>query len=139
MNEAAGLTLARYREAVQACACMNFRQAARLVTAHFDEHLRPAGLRATQLNLLMAIEAADVATVTDRAEILATDRTTMTPKLKLRGGRKFVGKDRIALTGKGRRRQLCPFGKRPRPTYSKPSASVAGWPFSVSWRQRRPP
>jgi DNA-binding MarR family transcriptional regulator len=103
MPEQAGSVLARYRIAVQACAVMNFRQMSRSVTAHFDAQLRPSGLRATQLNLLMAIEAAAATTITDLAEILAVDRTTLTRNLKLLRDRGLVEKKRIALTASGRR------------------------------------
>jgi DNA-binding MarR family transcriptional regulator len=89
---------------VHACAVMNFRQVSRSVTARFDDQLRPAGLRATQLNLLMAVETGAATTVTGLAEILAMDRTTMTRGLKLLRDRGLVEKTRIALTGKGRRR-----------------------------------
>ena len=96
-------TIARYRDAVLACAVMNFRQMARAVTAHYDAQLRPAGLRATQLNLLMAIESEAATTITDLAEILAMDRTTLTRNLKLLRDRGLVEKKRIALTARGRR------------------------------------
>jgi len=95
--------LARYRSAVRACAVMNLRQAARVVTGHFDEQLRPTGLRVTQLNLLMAIEVGAPPTITDLAEILAMDRTTLTRNLKLLRSRMLVDQSRIALTPKGRR------------------------------------
>ena len=76
MPDPASVTLTRYRNVVQACAVMNFRQVSRSVTARFDDQLRPAGLRATQLNLLMAIETGAATSVTGLAEILAMDRTT---------------------------------------------------------------
>jgi len=82
---------------------MNLRQAARAVTAQFDAQLQPTGLRATQLNLLMAVETGAAVTITDLAEILAMDRTTMTRNLKLLRDRGLVAPDRIALTAKGRR------------------------------------
>jgi DNA-binding MarR family transcriptional regulator len=103
MSEKAARTLARYQELVRACAVMNFRQVTRVVTAHFDDALRPAGLRATQLNLLVLIEGAFAVTVTDLAGILAMDRTTLTRNLKLLRGRGLVEADRIALTVKGRK------------------------------------
>jgi DNA-binding MarR family transcriptional regulator len=103
MSEKAARTLARYQEVVRACAVMNFRQVTRVVTAHFDEALRPAGLRATQLNLLVLIEGAFAATVTDLAAILAMDRTTLTRNLKLLRARGLVEADQIALTVKGRK------------------------------------
>ncbi len=82
---------------------MNLRQAARAVTAQFDAQLQSTGLRATQLNLLMAVETGAATTITDLAEILAMDRTTMTRNLKLLRDRGLVERSRIALTGKGRR------------------------------------
>jgi len=98
-----GMTLARYRQAVRECAVTNFRQVARAVTAHFDRQLRPVGLRATQLNLLMAIEARTGGTITDLAAVMAMDRTTLTRNLKLLRDRSLVVKERIALTRRGRR------------------------------------
>jgi DNA-binding MarR family transcriptional regulator len=82
---------------------MNLRQATRAVTAQFDAHLQPTGLRATQLNLLMAVETGAATTITDLAEILAMDRTTMTRNLKLLRDRGLVEPHRIALTVEGRR------------------------------------
>ena len=82
---------------------MNLRQAARAVTAQFDAELKSTGLRATQLNLLMAVETGAATTITDLAEILAMDRTTMTRNLKLLRDRGLVEAGRISLTAKGRR------------------------------------
>ena len=96
-------TIARYRDAVLTCAVMNFRQMARAVTAHYDAQLRPAGLRATQLNLLMAIESGATTTITGLAEILAMERTGLTRNLKLLRERGLVEKKRLALTPRGRR------------------------------------
>ena len=106
MAEPPSTTLARYSNAVQACAVMNLRQVARSVTARFDGQLRPAGLRATQLNLLMAIETSASATITGLAEILAMDRTTMTRNLKLLRDRRLVERNRIVLTDKGSTRYV---------------------------------
>lgn len=103
MSDQTEATIARYRDAVLACAVMNFRQMARAVTAHYDAQLRPAGLRATQLNLLMAIESGASTTITGLAEILAMERTTLTRNLKLLRDRGLVEKKRIALTPSGRR------------------------------------
>src|SRR5712692_8766939 len=113
-------TITRYRDAVLACAVMNFRQMARAVTAHYDAQLRPAGLRATQLNLLMAIESEAATTVTDLAEILAMDRTTLTRNLKL-------------LRDRGPRRYLS--GKAHSSSSSRAWAGGVGRPCSTSCRR----
>lgn len=95
--------LDRYRDAVTACAVMNLRQASRVITAYFDDELRPTGLRATQLNILMAIEIGAGSTITGLAEILAMDRTTMTRNLQLLRRRGWIDAKRVALTAAGRR------------------------------------
>jgi DNA-binding MarR family transcriptional regulator len=107
----AATTIARYQEVVRAYAVMNFRQVTRAVTAQFDDALRPAGLRATQLNLLVVIEGAFAVTVTELAAILAMDRTTLTRNLKLLRARGLVEADRIALTSKGRKAAAAALGR----------------------------
>lgn len=121
MHDRADATLARYKSVVKACAVMNLRQVARSVTARFDDQLRPAGLRATQLNLLMAIETSAASTVTELAEILAMDRTTMTRNLKLLRDRRLVDSKRIALTEKGRRTAAAAL-----PLWEKAQAEILG-------------
>jgi DNA-binding MarR family transcriptional regulator len=121
-------TLARYRNVVQTCAVMNFRQVSRSVTARFDDQLRPAGLRATQLNLLMAIETGAATTVTGLAVILAMDRTTMTRGLKLLRGRGLVDKKRIALTADGRRAAAAAL-----PLWEKAQAEILGGMGKTRW------
>src|SRR6202521_5812663 len=128
MPDQVSVALARYRNVVQACAVMNFRQVSRSVTARFDDQLRPAGLRATQLNLLMAIETGAATTVTGLAEILAMDRTTMTRSLKLLRDRGLVEKKRIALTEKGRRTAAAAL-----PLWEKAQAEILGGLGKKRW------
>src|SRR5260370_9368411 len=108
MPDQTKVPLTHYRDLVQACAVMNFRQVSRSVTARFDDQLRPAGLRATQLNLLVAIETTAATTVTGLAEILAMDRTTMTRNLKVIRDRCLVTKTKSALTDKTCRASATP-------------------------------
>src|SRR5713226_6567418 len=128
MPDRAAATLARYRRAVRSCAVMNLRQAARAVTAQFDAQLQPTGLRATQLNLLMAVETGAAVTITDLAEILAMDRTTMTRNLKLLRDRGLVAPDRIALTEKGRRSAAAAL-----PLWEKAQAEILGGLGQKRW------
>jgi DNA-binding MarR family transcriptional regulator len=128
MPDQASVTLTRYRNVVKACAVMNFRQVSRSVTARFDDQLRPAGLRATQLNLLMAIETGAATTVTGLAEILAMDRTTMTRNLKLLRDRGLVEKRRIALTEKGQRAAATAL-----PLWEKAQAEILGGLGQKRW------
>lgn len=64
------------------CACFNIRKAARAVTSLYDEILRPTGLRATQVTILMAVASEDRPTISQLAEQLVMDRTTLTRDLK---------------------------------------------------------
>jgi DNA-binding MarR family transcriptional regulator len=74
--------MARLQEAGSVCACFNLRKAARAVTSMYDEALRPTGLRATQLPLLMITKVLGTTTVTQLAEAVVMDRTTLTRNLR---------------------------------------------------------
>ncbi|MBV7329037.1 MarR family transcriptional regulator [Chloroflexi bacterium TSY] len=63
------------------CTCANLRKAARTVTQVFDEAVQPVGLRATQVTLLVAVAARGPIPISALAEILVTDRTTLTRNL----------------------------------------------------------
>jgi DNA-binding MarR family transcriptional regulator len=128
MSPRKGDLAGRYRLAVAACAVMNLRQASRVVTAFFDDELRPAGLRATQLNILMAIEVGAPRSVTGLAEILAMDRTTMTRNLQLLRRRDFIEKSRIALTKEGRRAAAAAL-----PYWERAQATVVGTLGEKRW------
>jgi DNA-binding MarR family transcriptional regulator len=64
------------------CACRNVRRAARAVTGLYDRILAPAGLRATQVTLLVALEKAGPIPSTRLAGVLGMDRTTLTRNLE---------------------------------------------------------
>lgn len=66
----------------QACVCYNTRKIARAVTRLYDDALRPSGLRATQLTLLMVIEEMGQPTISALAEQLVMDRTTLARDLR---------------------------------------------------------
>jgi DNA-binding MarR family transcriptional regulator len=65
------------------CVCFNLRKVARAVTQLYDEALRPAGLRATQFSLLVAVRRKGPVSVTHLAELTVMDRTTLTRNLEL--------------------------------------------------------
>jgi DNA-binding MarR family transcriptional regulator len=91
------------------CASFNFRKAARVITQLFDNALQPAGLRSTQLVVLLAAGIHENATMSKLADVIVADRTTLTRALKplfVKGYLKSVtGKDKrktsIVLTDKG--------------------------------------
>ena len=64
------------------CCCFNLRKVTRAVTQYFDRHLETTGIRATQFTLLVALSSTNAKTLTDIAESLVMDRTTLTRNLK---------------------------------------------------------
>jgi len=69
-------------DVVATCACFNLRKAARVITQHFDEALRPSGLLITQFTILVTVAMAKSGTINELAEVLGMDRTTLTRNLK---------------------------------------------------------
>ena len=93
------------------CACFNVRKAARTITQTFDEIMQPSGVRATQFTVLIMIANGKAATMSELADKLVMDRTTLTRNLKPLQEQGLIkdmlGVDRrtrsIALTSKGRK------------------------------------
>jgi DNA-binding MarR family transcriptional regulator len=63
------------------CTGFGLRKAARALGRIYDEAMAPAGLRATQFNLLVALSLAGEAPVMKVADELGLDRTTLTRNL----------------------------------------------------------
>lgn len=76
------LTKTDLAEITACCTCTNIRKAARVITQYYDDALRPCGLRATQLPLLVKLALADALPLTGLATDLVMDRTTLTRNLK---------------------------------------------------------
>jgi DNA-binding MarR family transcriptional regulator len=64
------------------CTCFRLRRASRRVTQYYDRFLEPSGLKVTQYSLLSSIRAHDQISITELAEALGMDRTTLTRNLK---------------------------------------------------------
>ena len=64
------------------CTCFNLRKAARAVTQAYDEALKLQGLRATQISILAMLSELGPVTMTNLADQLVMDRTTLTRNLK---------------------------------------------------------
>ena len=64
------------------CCCFNMRRISRAVTQYFDRQLEPAGIRATQFTLLVELSTVSAKTLTEIANGLVMDRTTLTRNLK---------------------------------------------------------
>jgi DNA-binding MarR family transcriptional regulator len=103
------LETAKCKEIGRTCACFKVRKAARAITKLYEEVLRPSGLRATQFTLLMATRVMGPVTVVKLAQVLVTDRTTLTRNLQILEKRRLItikpGEDRrereVTLTAAG--------------------------------------
>lgn len=93
------------------CTCFRVRKAARRVTQLYDHYLAGAGLRITQFSLLSHLRAAGPLTMTELADRMAMDRTTLTRNLRPLQRHGFVA---IAVGDDRRRRELTltPVGER---------------------------
>jgi DNA-binding MarR family transcriptional regulator len=81
-----------------ACMCASFRRASRALTQHYEEALRPLGLRATQFTILQALSLTGEVSQGRLGDILALDTTTLTRTLDIMIGHGWIvkrqGKDR---------------------------------------------
>jgi DNA-binding MarR family transcriptional regulator len=103
----------RFREADVAeigrrCLCLQSRMTARAVTRHYNAILAPLGLEATEFSLLASLAAGQDSSISQLADRLAFERTSLVRSLKrlaergliqapARGGRAV----RYVLTGAG--------------------------------------
>ena len=69
------------REILENCLCHRTRMASRAVTRLYDDILRPVGLRATQLVVLVAVGSGEAVSITSLAKIMGMDRSTLTRNL----------------------------------------------------------
>jgi DNA-binding MarR family transcriptional regulator len=67
----------------QDCLCLASRAASRAITAVFDRHLRPHGIRATQFTLLTMLMLRGGTPIGVLAKSLGMDRTTLTRNVAL--------------------------------------------------------
>ena len=72
----------KFKEMLETCLCLQLRMATRLLTQFYDESLRPSGVRATQLPILVTLAVIEKATVNFLAKRLVMDRTTLGQNLK---------------------------------------------------------
>jgi DNA-binding MarR family transcriptional regulator len=101
--------IALARRATRECVCSNLRRATRTVTKLYDELLKPTGLKITQFNLLASLLSLGSATLSELAEEIVVDRTTLTRNLEVLESRGLVlteeGDDRrerlLRLSAKG--------------------------------------
>ena len=91
------------------CTCAELRKAARAVTLLYDNAFKSTGLLSTQLSVLRIISKSDSLKVSQLAEELGMDRTTLTRNLSVLERQGFIkispGKDHrtriVTITSRG--------------------------------------
>ena len=122
------------------CACFNFRKASRSVTQLFDQILAPAGLRSTQLVILITGQLLGPSSIARLARELVMDRSTLTRNLKplmnmgllqfSQGDGKHKAVE-VTVEGQAALLRSAPTGSRLKRTWS---TSLARRPGIGSWR-----
>lgn len=92
------------------CYCATLRQAARAVTALYEETLGDGGLHATQYTALQVLEFAPDLTTTELARLIGIDQTTATRTLALIR-KKGLAADSVGSDRRQRRWALTPKGQ----------------------------
>jgi DNA-binding MarR family transcriptional regulator len=68
---------------LEPCLCTGLRQAALAATKFYDDALQPTGLKITMFRLLRRIGEADAPTMTQLADIVQLDRSTLGRNLRV--------------------------------------------------------
>jgi DNA-binding MarR family transcriptional regulator len=125
------------RKMARSCTCFYLRRAARAVTQHYDAALQPSGIRVTQLAVLVGVAMRGTIPLSELANDLGMDRTTLARNLKplLASGLLSVGvgNDRryrtIELTAEGTRALASAV-----PLWRQAQRSVVGTLGPDTWR-----
>jgi DNA-binding MarR family transcriptional regulator len=76
------------------CMCATLRRASRALSQHYEETLRPLGLRTTQFTVLQLLSLAGEMTQGALGHMVAMDTTTLTRTLEIMGRHGWIGKRR---------------------------------------------
>ena len=100
-------------ELCEAHVCVSFalRKAARSVTRRYDAALRSSGLKSTQFNLLVALDATGATTTSALARMIAIERTTLHRNLALLAKKGWVGVE-PGEDGRSRKVSITPRGRQ---------------------------
>lgn len=89
------------------CYCMNLRRSASVLTDYYDRTLEPAGMMVTQFCLLVNLQRLGSANLTQWAEKVGLERSTMVRNVRGLEKRGWI----IPAAGRGRRFMLSPQGE----------------------------
>ena len=96
---------ADFEEISKRCSAHRIRRKARLISRQYDEALRPSGLKVTQFSLMVAIETQKHGSISELAEAMGLERTTLTRNLSVLQNLGFV-EPKPDQSGRSRQMQL---------------------------------
>lgn len=79
---AMNLTMGSFPKSPSPCLCLNIRRASRAVTAFYEKVFEPSGIKIAQYSLLRHLEQVEPATISELANIMRIDRTTLNRNMK---------------------------------------------------------
>ena len=100
-----------YLNIVQSCLCTNLRRISRAVTSIYNSHLKKANLKATQFTMLVAIALKNESNLTELADLLFIDSTTLSRSLERLEKRELISLE-IADDRRNRIVKLTEVGKQ---------------------------
>ncbi|HYA42038.1 MAG TPA: MarR family winged helix-turn-helix transcriptional regulator [Syntrophobacteraceae bacterium] len=92
------------------CLCALIRKAGRIVTRNYDNWLKPSGLKVTQLGMLAKIAGNPSITVSELAESLVMDQTTVSRNLRVLEKSGYIHLEAEMADHRIRRIQISDFG-----------------------------
>ncbi len=93
------------------CLCALIRKAGRIVTRNYDKCLKPSGLKITQLSMLANIARNPAITVSELAELLLMDQTTVSRNLGVLEKSGYIHLEEEMTDHRIKRVQMTDFGK----------------------------
>lgn len=123
----------------RSCVALHVRMTARAVTRAFDDAMRPSGLKITQFALLTALSAGDYRSVTELAEALALERTSLTRNLQLLAAEGLI--EPVDCAGRATPYAVTAAGEaaleRAKPFWAAAQARLEGGLGTDAWAQTR--
>ena len=137
MQESANTYRQKAAEMGRQCMCFNIRKSTRLITTYYDRIIGAAGIKTTQLSLLMTLLLREKANISQLANMLGMDRTTLSRNVRLLEQKGLIS----VSTGEDKREQCVDITDKGRevldiaiPLWEKAQAEVKGQ-FGEEWVQ----
>ena len=105
------------------CICFNLRKASRVISQFYDQYLRQAGLRGTQYALMAHIDSFEGLSLTELAEILGMEQSTITRNVELLAKKGYITVAVHHLNGRKKSASLTKIGQK---------KMKEAWPF---WKE----